>query len=159
MAAARVATVERAFRLQVPRIDVLVTMPGCGGSTELGGSGFAHTIVELIMRTRSLLRLASVASLALATALSISSPASAFAGLSDKQKAHIEEFFHCNYLMWTDLVQFEAEQPPCGGTPNVDLKSIAATGSGSTKRERPDPCENYPSGLVTIQGQPEYCPE
>ncbi len=105
------------------------------------------------MRTRDVLRLVGATSLAVVAALSISSPANAWVGLSDKQKAHIEEYIHCKILLLTDIKQFEAEQPPCGGTPSGDLKSIAATGSGSSDHDRR--CEQYPS--ILIEG--EYCPK
>ncbi len=106
------------------------------------------------MRTRNLLRLVGACSLVLATSLSVSTPASAWAGLSDKQKAHIEEFFHCNLLMWTDLDQFEAEQPPCGGTPNAS----ALSSSGGTPRfETDQPCYRYPDEGST--SRLSYCPE
>lgn len=112
------------------------------------------------MRNSRLPRLVGAAVLATATLLSLSTSANAWAGLSDKQKAHIEEFIHCNTLMWTDLAQFEAEQPPCGGNPNPGLKSISAMGSGGNSYRRPDKpdCE-YPSGtvsaLIIICPQPE----
>lgn len=90
------------------------------------------------MRNHRLLRLAGAAALATASLLSFSTSASAFVGLSDKQKAHIEEYIHCKILLLTDLDAFEAEQPPCGGTPNVGLKSIAPTGNGGDDHRRPE---------------------
>jgi hypothetical protein len=102
------------------------------------------------MRNSRLPRLVGAAVLATATLLSLSTSANAWAGLSDKQKAHIEEFIHCNTLMWTDLAQFEAEQPPCGGNPNPGLKSISSMGDGGgyiyRRPSKPD-CEQ-PSGTM-----------
>lgn len=110
------------------------------------------------MRNRHLLRLAGAAVLATASLLSISTSASAFVGLSDKQKAHIDEYFHCKMLLLTDLAAFEAEQPPCGGTPNADLKSIAATGNGgSDHRKREEPNCDYPTETVLTETQIPDC--
>lgn len=103
------------------------------------------------MRNHDLLRLAGAAVLATAGLLSFSTSASAFVGLSDKQQAHIEEYIRCKTLLLTDLAAFEAEQPPCGGTPNVGIKSIAGMGNGGGERRRPEKpdCE-YPNGTVTV---------
>lgn len=110
------------------------------------------------MRNRHLLRLAGAAVLATASLLSLSTSASAFVGLSDKQKAHIDEYFHCKMLLLTDLAAFEAEQPPCGGTPNVDLKSIAGTGNGDGERRKPEkPNCDYPTDMVTTEVQIPDC--
>lgn len=86
------------------------------------------------MRIRDLLRLAGAAVLATTGLLAYTTSASAFVGLSDKQKAHIEEYIHCKILLLTDLAAFEAEQPPCGGKPNTSLNSLAPTGSGIYRR-------------------------
>ncbi len=107
------------------------------------------------MRNHDMLRLAGAAFLATTTLLSFSTSASAFVGLSDKQKAHIEEYIHCKTLLLTDLAAFEAEQPPCGGDPNPGLKSIAATGDGEFEFRRPT-CE-YPNGEQTSSRVPDYC--
>lgn len=81
------------------------------------------------MRNLDLLRLAGAATLGIASVLACSSPASAFAGLSDRQTSHIEEYIHCRTLLWTDLDAFNAD-PVCGGTPGVDWKSMSS-GPGS----------------------------
>ncbi|WP_423068153.1 hypothetical protein [Devosia sp. CN2-171] len=107
------------------------------------------------MRNRVLLRLVGAAVLATASLLSLSTSASAFVGFSDKQKAHIDEYIHCKILLLTDLAAFEAEQPPCGGTPNADLKSIAATGSGGGEHRKPN-CD-YPTDMVTTVVQIPDC--
>ncbi len=98
------------------------------------------------MRIRNLLRLAGACAFGVLAACSYSSSASAFAGLSDKQKAHIDEYIHCKILLWTDLAAFEAD-PACGGTA-VETRSIFPTGSGGSKRyEPPEECE-YPTGRI-----------
>ena len=102
------------------------------------------------MRNRDVLRLVGAASLAAVSLFSFTASANAWAGLSEKQQAHIDEFIHCKILLLTDIRQFEAEQPPCGGTPYVDLKSLAPTGSGVPHKR----CE-YTSGLVALQSE---CP-
>ena len=61
------------------------------------------------MRNRDLLRCAGALALGMLAAVSYSSSASAFSGLSDKQKSHIEVNIHCNILLWTDLKAFEAD--------------------------------------------------
>jgi hypothetical protein len=124
---------------------------------KLGDLGLPRSILELNMRNRDLLRLAGAAVLASASLLSFSTSASAFSGLSDKQKAHIEEYIHCKILLLTDLAAFEAEQPPCGGNPNVGIHSIIGSpGSGA-----PDRCEyeNGTDSLVYENGDYEYCPK
>jgi hypothetical protein len=99
------------------------------------------------MRSRDILQLAGVCAFGLLASLSFSSSASAFAGLSDKQKAHIEEYIHCKTLLWTDLAAFEAD-PACGGTV-VEVRSIAPSGSGNFQPKyvppKHDECENNPS--------------
>lgn len=110
------------------------------------------------MRNRNLLRLAGVALLASASLLSFSTSANAWAGLSDKQKAHIEEYIHCKILLLTDLAAFEAEQPPCGGNPNVGTASMAPAGSGYDYRKPEEPHCEYPSGKTALVEGP-YCPQ
>ena len=107
------------------------------------------------MRNHHLPRLVGAAVLATATLLSLSTSASAWAGLSDKQKAHIEEYIHCKTLLLTDLAAFEAEQPPCGGTPNAGTRSLTPTGDGGYEYRRPEKpdCE-YPTELARI----DICP-
>lgn len=106
------------------------------------------------MRKRDLLQLAGACAFGLLASLSYSSSASAFAGLSDKQKAHIDEYIHCKILLWTDLAAFEAD-PACGGTPNVDLKSMASViGSGDPKRPT---CEYPTYSLLTESEYPPIC--
>lgn len=102
------------------------------------------------MRNRSLLRLVGAAVLASATLLSLSTSASAFSGLSDKQKAHIDEYIHCKILLLTDLAAFEAEQPPCGGTPIVGINSIMGSGGSAPPRGKP----NIPCGQARISDYP-----
>lgn len=100
------------------------------------------------MRNHNLPRLVGAAVLATATLLSLSTSASAWAGLSDKQKAHIEEYIHCKTLLLTDLAAFEAEQPPCGGTPAT--ASILPTGSGGFEYRRPEKpdCDNQAESRI-----------
>lgn len=78
------------------------------------------------MRTRELLRLAAACAIGVAATVSFASSASAFTGLSDRQQAHVEEYIHCKILLFTDIQAFE-DDPACGGTPNVDLKSAAGS--------------------------------
>lgn len=108
------------------------------------------------MRKRDLLQLAGACAFGLLAAVSYSSGASAFAGLSDKQKAHIDEYIQCKILLWTDLAAFEAD-PACGGTPNVDLKSMASgSGSGIVHYEPPT-CEYPTISLTSVSEYPcEY---
>ncbi|MDC9824259.1 hypothetical protein PRN20_10970 [Devosia sp. ZB163] len=97
------------------------------------------------MRRSDLLRLLGVASLAVAASISLSATAAtAFSGLSDKQKAHIEEYFHCKKLLWTDIPAFNAD-PVCGGSGQYELKSLAPTGDGVRPPPREPDCEwEYP---------------
>lgn len=88
------------------------------------------------MHIRDVARLAGAATLAAVSLFSYTTSASAWVGLSDKQKTHIEEYIHCKILLLTDIKQFEAEQPPCGGTPYADLKSLMPTGSGGEQKMR-----------------------
>lgn len=108
------------------------------------------------MRNHDLFRLFGATVLAASSLLAFSTSANAFAGLSDKQKAHIEEYIHCKTLLLTDLAAFEAEQPPCGGTPNVGLKSLAPTGSGGEKYRVPE-CEHPSSSTMQIAMKPIIC--
>lgn len=105
------------------------------------------------MRSRELLQLTGACAFGLLAAFSYSSSASAFAGLSDKQKAHIDEYIHCKILLWTDLAAFEAD-PACGGAA-VETRSIFPTGSGSPQKheEPPKECE-YPTDSRII----DECP-
>ncbi|WP_439600357.1 hypothetical protein [Devosia sp.] len=105
------------------------------------------------MRNRDLLRCAGALALGMLAAVSYSSSASAFSGLSDKQKSHIEVNIHCNILLWTDLKAFEAD-PACGGTV-VETRSILPTGSGGAKRYEPPPQEcEYPTQRIVSE-----CPQ
>jgi hypothetical protein len=103
------------------------------------------------MRKRDLLQLAGACAFGMLATLSYSSAATA-AGLSDKQRAHIEEYIHCKILLLTDLAAFEAE-PPCGGTA-VETRSIFPTGSGGGQPRKPS-CE-YPT--PSLLAQSEYPP-
>ena len=94
------------------------------------------------MRIRSSLRLLGVAAIAAVGLMSTSTSAGAWAGLSDKQKAHVDTLIHCSTLMWTNLAQFETEQPPCGGTPPVTVTLLDGA-SGPPPYRKPT-CE-YPS--------------
>lgn len=99
------------------------------------------------MRSRDVLQFAGACAFGLLASLSFSSSASAFAGLSDKQKAHIDEYIHCKILLWTDLAAFEAD-PACGGA-GVETRSLFPTGSGSApQRHEPPTCEYHPTGRV-----------
>lgn len=100
------------------------------------------------MHSRNIVRLAGACAFGLLASLTVSSSASAFGGLSDKQRAHIEEYIHCKILLLTDLAAFEAE-PPCGGSV-LETRSIAPSGSGNFQPKYVpyrDPCygggDNY----------------
>lgn len=89
------------------------------------------------MRKQDFLKFSGACAFGLLATLSYTSTASAF-GLSDRQQAHIDEYIHCKILLLTDLAAFEAD-PACGGTPNIDLKSMASVlGSGDKKQ-----CDPY----------------
>ena len=70
------------------------------------------------------------ASFALLTVLATSSGATAFSGLSAKQKAHIGEYFMCQKLLLTDVATFNATEP-CGGTPSGSTASLFGGKSGA----------------------------
>ncbi|OEO31512.1 hypothetical protein VW23_015940 [Devosia insulae DS-56] len=106
------------------------------------------------MRKRDLLQLAGACAFGLLATLSYSSTATA-AGLSDKQRAHIEEYIHCKTLLLTDLAAFEAEQPPCGGTA-LETRSIFPTGSGGGHIRKPT-CEYPTYSLLTESEYPPSC--
>lgn len=106
------------------------------------------------MRSRNVLQLAGACAFGLLASLSYSSSASAFAGLSDKQRAHVDEYIHCKILLWTDLAAFEAD-PACGGTV-VETRSIVPTGSGGFKRYEPPTCE-YPTYSLLTESYPPSC--
>lgn len=108
------------------------------------------------MRNRDLLRLAGACAFGLIASLSYSSSASAFVGLSDKQKAHIDEYIHCKILLLTDIPAFEAD-PACGGTPNIDLKSLGSVQGSGGGRYEPPTCE-YPTYSLTSESEyPPLC--
>lgn len=85
-------------------------------------------------------RWASAAAFAVVAGSALTSPASAFVGLSDKQADEVSEYIKCQtFLLRGDLASFEAD-PDCGHGPMVvDLRSLAseigAGGGGS-----PDSC-------------------
>jgi hypothetical protein len=89
------------------------------------------------MRNR-LIGAIGAASFALTTILATSTGASAFSGLSAKQKAHIDEYFMCKTLLLTDVAAFNATEP-CGGTPSGDTASMsgAKSGTGIVKEHKP----------------------
>ena len=90
-------------------------------------------------------RLAGVlgaASLSLTMILTGSTGANAFIGLSDGQKAHIDEYFMCKWLLLTDIPTYEATEP-CGGTPTGGSLLTGKSSSSPRKRE----CE-YPQGSL-----------
>jgi hypothetical protein len=95
----------------------------------------------------------------------VSSPATAFVGLSDKQADEISEYIKCKtYLLRGDLTSFEAD-PDCGHGPVAfDLKSLAS-GSSSGSGQDSDDCHESPPpaarplGLIEDGGgycYPEY---
>jgi len=106
--------------------------------------------------------LASAAVIALVAGSVMSSPATAFAGLSDKQADEISEFIKCKtFLLKGDLASFEAD-PDCGHGPvAIDLKSMGSQTGPSTRRER-DNCHEwtpeYGRFSVQTEGGDEYCP-
>lgn len=96
------------------------------------------------MRKQDFLKIAGACAFGLLATFSPTSTASAF-GLSDRQKAHVDEYIHCKILLLTDLAAFAAD-PACGGTPNIDLKSMASgLGNGGKKR----PVCDYPTYSLT----------
>lgn len=105
------------------------------------------------MRKHDLLKLAGVCAFGLLSTLAYTSPAAAF-GLSDKQKAHIDEYIHCKILLWTDLAAFE-DDPACGGTV-VETRSIFPTGSGDVQKRREPPTCEYPTYSL-LSESPPYC--
>jgi len=105
------------------------------------------------MRNRDFLAVAGACALGLVASLSFSSPASAYAGLSERQRAHIAEYFHCRHLLWTDIPAFEAD-PVCGGPPNLDRQSMLESGNGAPPSKEPPACE-YPSySSFSVQSVP-----
>lgn len=110
------------------------------------------------MRRHNLLRLAGACALGLVASLSYASSASAFAGLSAKQQAHIETYIHCKTLLLTDFKAFAAD-PLCGGTPNFDRRSMGTEIGGATPPPEKEPCGGgeQPSLLFAFQ-QEQECP-
>lgn len=110
------------------------------------------------MRNSVVLRLASAAVLALMAGSVMSSPATAFVGLSDKQADEISEFIKCKtYLLKGDLRSFSAD-PDCGKGP-VASGYLGAHGGGASQSKRHD-CEwEWPSGsLLSTQSEGgDYC--
>lgn len=108
------------------------------------------------MRNSVVLRMAGAAVLALMAGSVMTSPATAFVGLSDKQADEISEFIKCKtYLLKGDLASFEADDD-CGGGPVVS-EFLGANGGGGHKERD---CYEYPSeGRFTFQseGGGEYC--
>jgi hypothetical protein len=72
-------------------------------------------------------------SLSLTMILTGSTGANAFIGLSDGQKAHIDEYFMCQWLLLTDIPTYEATEP-CGGTPTGG--SLLSGKGSSVQRKR-----------------------
>ncbi len=109
------------------------------------------------MRNRKIPGLAGACALGLLVAVSYSSSASAFGGLSDRQKAHIDEYIQCKILLMTDLAAFEAD-PACGGTA-VDSRSIFPTSLSAPQERRYEPptCEYPTISLLTESQYPASC--
>ena len=110
------------------------------------------------MRNSVVLRLASAAVLALMAGSVMSTPATAFVGLSDKQADEISEFIKCKtYLLKGDLASFN-DDPDCGKGP-VSAQYLGAKGSGG-HTEREDECEwEWPDyGMFSVQSEGgDYC--
>lgn len=106
------------------------------------------------MRNSVVLRLASAAVLALMAGSVMSTPATAFVGLSDKQADEISEFIKCKtYLLKGDLASFNAD-PDCGKGRVVGEYLGAGGGSGGHKERE---CE-WPSGLFSTESEGgDYC--
>ncbi len=111
------------------------------------------------MRNSVVLRLAGAAVLAIMAGSVMSSPATAFVGLSDKQADEISEFMRCKtYLLKGDLRSFN-DDPGCGKGPvAAEYLGPGSGGSGEKKHE----CEwewEWPSeGLFSIQSKGrDYC--
>ena len=101
------------------------------------------------MRNSVVLRLASVAAFAFVAGSVMSSPASAFIGLSDKQAAHIEKYIKCKtYLLKGDLESFSAD-PDCGKGHRV-VESLTYGMSGGKPREEEHCYPEWPNNGLTI---------
>ena len=111
--------------------------------------GLGPIALESVMRKR-LAGVLGAASLSLTMILTGSTGANAFIGLSDGQKAHIDEYFMCKWLLLTDIPTYEATEP-CGGTPTGG--SLLTGKSSSGKPDKPN-CEyEYEYESLTI----DYC--
>lgn len=90
----------------------------------------------------------------------ISSPATAFVGLSDRQADEISEFIKCKtYLLKADLGSFEAD-PDCGKGPVAyDLQSLGVHSGPSSRPDREE-CYTPSFGLLSEgnNGNGGYCP-
>lgn len=110
------------------------------------------------MRNSQVLRLAGAAVLALMAGSVMSSPATAFVGLSDKQADEISEFIKCKtYLLKGDLGSFN-DDPDCGKGPVVS-QYLGAHGGGASQSKRHE-CEwEWPSeGLFSTESEGgDYC--
>lgn len=94
------------------------------------------------MRNSVVLRLVSAAALALMAPV-MSSPASAFVGLSDKQADEVSEFIKCKiYLLKWDLESFEAD-PDCGSSVPHVTQSLTY---GDSNGKAPKPIEDEDDG-------------
>lgn len=109
------------------------------------------------MRNSLVLRMAGAAVLALMAGSVMTSPATAFVGLSDKQADEISEYIKCQtYLLKGDLQSFDAD-PDCGKGP-VAVEYLGPKGTGGPKHH--DRCEyEWPSeGLFSTESEGgDYC--
>jgi hypothetical protein len=87
----------------------------------------------------------------------MSSPATAFVGLSDKQADEISEFIKCKtYLLKGDLASFNAD-PDCGKGPVV-VEFLGAGNTGAGYKRHEHECEWPDYGMFSVQSEGgDYC--
>ncbi len=110
------------------------------------------------MTNSVVLRVASAGVFALMAGSVMTSPATAFVGLSDKQADEISEFMKCKtYLLTGDLASFE-DDPDCGGTPNA-TQSMGSTTGAVSKKKHYEPCYDWEQtySLFSTQGEGGNC--
>jgi len=105
------------------------------------------------MRNSVVLRLASAAALSLMAGSVMTSPATAFVGLSDKQADEVSEFIKCKtYLLKWDLQSFEAD-PDCGKGP-VSVQSLTYGENASGGGKPHDECYYPTFSIETVRECP-----
>jgi hypothetical protein len=108
--------------------------------------------LEWIVRNSVLLRLVSAAALALAAGSAMTSPASAFVGLSEKQSDEISEFIKCNtFLLKWDVKSFEGD-PDCGGRGPHAIESLTYGENATGHKPHEEECyPDYPTGTFAVK--------